>query len=366
MRAAILTAPHARLLVDQVTLASPRQGEVRVRIMSSGICGTDLHMLDGELGLPTPTVPGHEAAGIVEELGPGVSSLSVGDHVVLLWRSSCGRCVYCNSGRPALCDLGVRVRQTGRLLDGESRLRWQGQELYHFLGVSSFAEQCIVHESAAVRIRSDIPLDRAVLAGCAVMTGVGAVMNAAHLAAGSSVVVFGTGGVGLSVIQGAALLGAGVIIAVDMVPSKLDMARAFGATHTLLASDTIINDIQSLTEGRGTDVSFEAIGRVETMQQSIAAVRKGGTAIWLGLAPLGQSVSIDPLSLVQQEKTIRPCLYGSARPQVDIPRLLDLYRVGRLNLDAMVTAIYPLSRINDAVAAVRTGTVARCLLDPTQ
>jgi len=363
MKAAVLYAPGQALQVEELDLGAPQRGEVRVRLVASGLCGTDLHVLDGTLGAPLPAVLGHEGAGVVEEVGDGVITVEPGDHVVLLWRASCGRCLYCLSGRPALCDLGLRIRSTGRMLDGRSRL-WRGdQEIFHFLGVSAFAEACVVPEAAVVRIRRDVPLDRAVLLGCAVLTGVGAVFNAAAPPPGSRVAVFGAGGVGLNVVQGAALLSASTIIAVDVVPQKLALARQFGATHVIDARDgDAVEAIRDVTGGIGVDYSFEAIGSVRVSEQAVAAVRKGGMAVLVGLAPQGSTVSFDALALTQQEKTIRGSLYGSARPQIDIPRLLDLYMAGRLKLDELVTARYPLTAINDAVAALRTGTVARCLI----
>ncbi|HZS93123.1 MAG TPA: Zn-dependent alcohol dehydrogenase [Chloroflexota bacterium] len=345
-------------------MLAPRQGEVMVRMAASGVCGTDLHAIDGDLPLPLPCVLGHEGAGVVEEVGPGVTTLAPGDHVVLLWRASCGRCFYCSIGRPALCDLGLRIRQTGAMPDGETRFRRaDGQPIYHFLGASTFSEYTVLPEAGTVKVRPDVPLDLAALVGCGVITGVGAVMNAARVEAGSAVAVFGAGGVGLNVIQGAALVGAERIVAVDTRQSKLDLARRFGATHTVdAAHEDAVAAIQELTGGRGADYAFEAIGLPSAMAQAVAAVRKAGTVVVVGLAPAGATVGIDALALTQQEKTLRGSLYGSARPRLDIPRLLDLYVAGKLKLEELVTRRYPLQDVNTAVEDLRRGEVARALL----
>jgi NDMA-dependent alcohol dehydrogenase len=364
MKAAVLPAAGMDLQVEDLEVVAPRQGEVLVRLVAAGVCGTDLHAMDGDLALPLPCVLGHEGAGVVEEVGPGVTELVPGDHVVLLWRASCGRCFYCSIGRPALCDLGLRIRQTGAMPDGETRFRRPGgEQVRHFLGASTFAQYTVLPEVATVKIRADVPLDRAALIGCGVITGVGAVLNAAHVEAGSAVAVFGAGGIGLNMIQGAALVGAERIIAVDTRPAKLELARQFGATHAVDASrDDPVAAIAALTGGRGADYAFEAIGLPATVEQALACVRKAGTAVVVGLTSATATVSISPLTLVQQEKTLRGSLYGSARPRVDMPRLLDLYVAGKLKLDELITRRYPLDAVNDAVAALRRGEVARAVL----
>jgi len=364
MRAAVLPAAGMALQVEELTISPPRQGEVLVRLAAAGLCGTDMHAIDGELPLPLPCVLGHEGAGVVERVGPGVTELAPGDHVVLLWRASCGRCLYCSLGRPALCDLGLRIRQTGRMPDGQTRFhRADGQEIHHFLGASTFAQYTVLPEAATVKIRPDVPLELAALIGCGVLTGVGAVVYAAAVPAGSSVAVFGTGGVGLNVVQGAALVGAERIIAVDTRQNKLEMARTFGATHLVNATrEDPVAAVRALTQGRGADYAFEAIGLPATIAQALDCVRKAGTAVVVGLAAAGALVSIDPVALMQQEKTLRGSLYGSSRPRVDMPRLLDLYVAGKLKLDQLITRRYPLNEINDAVAAMRAGEVARAVI----
>ncbi len=364
IKAAVLTGAHTDLRVEELDLMPPRQGEVLVRMVAAGLCGTDLHAIDGDLAVPLPCVLGHEGAGVVEDIGPGVTDLIPGDHVILLWRASCGRCFYCSLGRPALCDMGLQIRQTGAMLDGETRFRRpDGEQIRHFLGASTFAERTVLPAAATVKIRPDVPLDRAALIGCGVMTGVGAVTNAAHVEVGSAVAVFGAGGVGLNVIQGAALVGAERIIAVDTRASKLDLARRFGATHTVDASShDPVAAIAALTNGRGADYAFEAIGLPATVAQALACVRKAGTAIVVGLTSPQALVEINPLALVQQEKTLRGSLYGSAQLRFDMPRLLDLYVAGKLKLDELITRRYPLAEVNDAVLALRRGDVARAVL----
>jgi Zn-dependent alcohol dehydrogenase len=248
--------------------------------------------------------------------------------------------------------------------DGETRFRRPGgEQIHHFLGASTFAEYTVLPEAATVKIRPDVPLDRAALIGCGVITGVGAVINAAQVDAGSSVAVFGAGGIGLNVVQGAALVGAERIIAVDTRASKLELARAFGATHTVDASrDDPVAVIAGLTAGRGADYAIEAIGLPQTVGQALACVRKGGTAVVVGLTSAEAMVGVNPLALVQQEKTLRGSLYGSARPRVDMPRLLDLYVAGKLKLDELITRRYPLAEANEAVGALRRGEVARAVL----
>lgn len=366
MKAVVLAMAGAGLEVEDLEILAPRQGEVLVRLTAAGLCGTDVHVLDGELPAPLPCVLGHEGAGIVEEVGPGVTTLARGDHVVALWRVSCGRCLYCSLGRPALCDLGLRVRQTGAMPDGETRLRRaDGTPIHHFLGASTFAEYAVLPEAGVVTIRPDVPLESAALIGCAALTGVGAVTNTAGVEAGSAVAVFGAGGVGLNIVQGAALVGSRQIIAVDTRAAKLELARRFGATQTVDASrDDPVRAIMELTDGVGADYAFEAIGLPATIEQALGCVRKAGTAVVVGLTPASARVSVDALALAQQEKTLRGSLYGSARPRLDIPRLLDLYAGGRLKLDELITRRYPLDAVGDAVTALRQGEVARALLVP--
>lgn len=362
-KAAILHEVGQRLDLREVEVLPPLAGEVLIRMAAGGVCHSDLHVMTGHLPAPLPAILGHEGSGIVAEVGAGVTTVKPGDHVIPLWRLSCGECEYCTGGRPALCPQGTEIRMTGRLSDGTSRFRLDGKEIKHFAGVSSFAEYSVVPEKAVLKIPEDLPLPKAALLGCAVITGVGAAINAARVRPGSSVAVFGTGGVGLNVVQGAAMAGAEKIIAVDLLESKLDYARKFGATHTVNASTgDPVAQIRTLTGGRGVDYAFEVIGFPTTMRQAYDALAKRGMAVIVGITPTSAEVSVPSLSLVYEERTLAGSLYGSARPKVDIPKLIDLYRAGKLKLDELLTRTYPFEQINEAYRALERGEVARSVV----
>ncbi|MDE2925731.1 MAG: Zn-dependent alcohol dehydrogenase [Acidobacteriota bacterium] len=362
-KAAILFDVGQRLDIREVDVAKPRAGEVLVRMAVGGICHSDLHVMTGHLNAPTPSILGHEGAGTVVETGSGVTSVRPGDNVIPLWRLSCGECEYCTLARPALCAVGMKIRSTGRLLDGSSRFSLDGSEIKHFLGVSTFSEYTVILEKALVKVPKDIPLQQAALLGCAVITGIGAVMNAARVTPGSQVAVFGSGGVGLNVIQGAALAGAEKIIAVDLLDNKLEMARQFGATHTVNASsDDPVEQVRSLTEQRGVDYAFEVIGLPKTVRQAFDSLAKRGEAIVLGVTPLETEVSVPIMPLIFEEKVLKGSVYGSSRPRIDIPKLMNLYRAGKLKLDELVTRTFSFDQINEAYAALERGEVARTVV----
>jgi Zn-dependent alcohol dehydrogenase len=362
MRAAVLYQAGAPLRVEEVDLAPPNPGEVRVRVAAAGVCHSDYHYMCGDLTANLPAVLGHEGAGVVEEVGPGVTSVAPGDHVVLLWRTSCGSCAYCSAGRPALCPAGMAMRASGRMADGTSRLSRGGEEIRHFLGVSCFAEQSVCSERAVLKIPDDVPLPVAAVAGCAVMTGVGAVVNTARVEAGSTVLVIGAGGVGLCAVMGAVLAGAARVVAADLSPTKLELATQFGATDVVNASrEDVPAAVRELTGG-GVDYAFEVIGLPETVTQAVRALKTGGTAVAIGVAPVGAAAQVNLLELVLQEKTLKGSIYGSTRPQADFPRLFDLYRRGRLPLDRLLTREWPLAQVNEAYDALLAGTVARSVL----
>lgn len=361
MKAAIYHGPKQPLRVQEVELLPPGRGEVLVRIAAAGVCHSDLHFVDGLIPHPAPAVLGHEGAGVVEAVGEGVTYVRPGDHVILSFIPTCGQCPYCIVGRPNLCTVGNRAATRGTLLDGTTRLRLGEQAVYHMTCTSCFAERAVVPESGLVKIREEMPLDRAALIGCGVMTGVGAAMNTARVQPGSTVAVIGCGGVGLNVIQGAALAGAAVIIAIDVIEGKLELARQFGATHTVNAArEDPVAAVRSLSPG-GADYAFEVIGRPETMRQAYDATRRGGMAVVVGLAPPGAELSIPAGSLLQ-EKVLTGSSYGGARPRVDFPRLVDLYLAGKLKLDELISRVYPLEEINDAFEAMRRGEVARSIV----
>ncbi len=361
-RAAVLHAAGQKLDVTHVDVQDPLPGEVLVRMAVGGVCHSDLHVMTGHLIAQLPAILGHEGAGVVAEVGPGVTAVKPGDHVIPLWRLSCGFCDYCAGGRPALCEEGTQIRMTGRLLDGTSRFRLGGAEVKHFAGVSTFSEYSVIPERALLKIPADFPLEKAALLGCGVITGVGAAFNA-PVTPGSSVAVFGTGGVGLNVIQGAAIAGAEKIIAVDLLESKLAFARAFGATHTVNASTgDPVKQVRDLAGGKGVDFAFEVVGLSTTMRQAYNSLRKRGKAIIVGVSPTMNEVSIPTLSLVYEERVLTGSLYGSARPKTDIPKLMDLYAAGKLKLDELLTRTYPFEQINEAYAALERGEVARSVV----
>jgi NDMA-dependent alcohol dehydrogenase len=365
MKAAVLYEAKQPLRMEEVELDGPRDGEVLVRIGAAGVCHSDYHFMNGDLPIGLPCVLGHEGAGVVEEVGRGVTAVVPGDHVVLLFRPNCGHCEFCSQGRPALCWMAGQLRNTGHMLDGTSRLHLDGAEIRHFLGVSCFAERTVVPEQGVVPIPRDVPLEVAALVGCAVMTGVGAVMNTAKVNPGAAVLVIGAGGVGLNCVMGAALVGAEPIIVADLVDSKLETAMDFGATHTVNAkTHDLVEGVRELTDGEGVDFAFEAIGNPRAMTQAFQSLRRGGTATAVGIAPLGSQVTINAGDLVYQEKTLRGSYYGSTRPQADMPRLLQLYKAGKLPIDRLISRRYPLERVNEAYEALLAGEVARSVLIP--
>jgi len=352
MKAAVLYQPHLPLVVEEVDLRGPGPGEVVVRLAASGVCHSDYHVVKGEWANDLPIVLGHEGAGVVEEVGEGVATVEPGDHVVLSWMPNCGRCTYCITGRPHLCDHPPEVDQASGMWKDNHRLNL-------FAHVASFAEYTLVPESGAIPIREEMPLDRASLLGCGVMTGVGAAINTARVRPGSTVAVFGCGGVGLNVIQGAALAGAGRIIAVDLTEEKLMFARRFGATDGVnAAGQNPVEAIGELTGGAGVDYAFEAIGNLQAMEQAYASVRKGGMAVIVGMPPHGERMSF-PATLLYGERRLTGSLYGSANLRVDIPRLVDLYLAGKLDLDTLITRRYALEEVNEAFAAMGAGQVGR-------
>lgn len=360
-RAAVLHNYDSPLTVEAITLDDPEPGEVIVRLAACGVCHSDLHMISPVFKNPLPVVLGHEGAGIVERVGPQVTSVAPGDHVVLTWIPSCGRCRYCASGRPALCN----NRQGVERRDGATQLRLHdahGDGLHQLLDAGAFAEHALVREEGVIPINADIPLEVASLVGCGVLTGVGAVVRTARVEPGSVVAVFGAGGVGLNVIQGAVLAGAARIIAVDLRPAALAIARQFGATDTVDASDPANSNpakaVRQMTGG--VDYSFEVVGRPETIAQAWESLAPGGKAVVVGLTP--QSSKVELRADFLSEKALLGCIFGSSIPRVDVPRALSLYRSGRLKLDELVAQRYPLDGVNDALDALRAGTTGRGVL----
>ncbi len=360
MKAAVLYDYNAPMVIEEVQLDDPGVGEVLVKMTASGVCRSDLHVLKGEWKSPLPTILGHEAAGRIEAVGPGVTRVKAGDPIVLSFKPHCGYCEYCMSGRPHLCTgMGGRA---GTLPGGHIRLSKDGNLIYHFAATASFAEYAVIHESSAVAIGPETPLELAALVGCSVTTGVGAVLNTAQVRPGSTVAVIGCGGVGLNVIQGARFAGASRIIGVDISQEKLEFAERFGATDTVDArEENPVTAIRQLTGG-GADYAFEVLGSGETVRTAFESVRTGGTAVAVGMAAVGEYAQIDAYLLAAQEKTLKGCFYGSARTHVDMPRYIALAQAGKLDLDSLVTRHYPLEDINEAYAALERGEVGRGLI----
>ncbi|MGH3023042.1 MAG: zinc-binding dehydrogenase [Gaiellaceae bacterium] len=362
MQAAVLWEPGLPVEVREVELESPRAGEVLVKIAACGVCASDLHVVDGDLPEPLPLVLGHEASGVVVETGQGVERLEPGDHVVLALVPSCGKCAACREGRRNFCDLAEVMSSSGTLADGTSRLYADGRRLHHFNSVSSFAEYAVVPHSVAVPIRKDVSLETAALVGCAVLTGYGAVVRTAAVEKGASVAVWGCGGVGLNVVQSARLAGARPIVAVDTRPEKLALAERLGATATVLASseEDPAAVVRELTGG-GVDYAFEAIGREETIRAAWDSLRPGGTAVVLGLPPKGSTVTVDTWGFIN-EKSLKGSYLGSARIDEDVPRLVDLYHAGELNLDDLVSDRLALADLPEAFERLRRGEALRQLV----
>jgi S-(hydroxymethyl)glutathione dehydrogenase / alcohol dehydrogenase len=322
------------------------------------VCHSDLHFVDGLYMWPTPAILGHEAAGVVEKVGSQVSYLKPGDHVIACLSVFCGYCEDCMAGRPNLCS---NKAATQRAMTDPPRIAQSGAPVFQFADLSSYAEKMLVHENALVKVGDDLPLDRAALIGCGVMTGVGAAINTAKVAPGSTVAVFGAGGVGLACIQGARVAGARMIIAVDKFKNKLELAKKLGATHGVDASGgDAVAQIKSLTGG-GVDYSFEAIGLKVAAEQAYACLGVGGVATIVGMIPLGQKVEIDGTSLLR-EKRIQGCFMGSNRFRIDMPHIIELYQQGRIDLDDMITRRGKLGDVNEAFRAMKAGEVARTVL----
>ncbi len=360
--AAVFYAPHTPFTVESLDLQPPQAGEVLVKMAAAGVCHSDWHLMTGATNHPLPVVPGHEGAGVVEAVGAGVTRLQPGDHVALNWAPSCGHCFYCLRGRPSLCQTYVEPIWAGTMLDGTTRLTKNGQPVYHFSALACFADYVVVPDVCCVPLPKAVPFEIAALIGCAVTTGVGAVLNTAKVEPGSSVVVIGAGGVGLSVIMGAKLAGAAQIIALDAHEAKGDMALAFGATDFLLNHPETNDAVRQMTGGRGADYVFEAVGIPALQEQSLELTRPGGTAVLVGISPMGSGTNLPGAILTRQEKTVTGSYYGTANTARDFPLYADLYQKGKLDLDRLISKKYPLEKINEAYADMLSGGVARGVL----
>ena len=362
-RAALFVKPGEPFRIETLDLEAPRAGEVLVEMGAAGVCHSDWHLMTGATRHPVPVVPGHEGAGTVAGVGAGVTRVRPGDRVALNWAPSCGECFYCKHGRPSLCRTYVEPIWAGTMLDGTTRFSLDGRPVYHFSALACFAERIVVPEVCCVPMPHEIPMDVAALIGCAVTTGVGAVLNTAQVAAGSSVAVIGVGGVGLSVLLGARLAGAERIIAVDRHEGKGDLALAFGATDFVVNGPEATAEIRRLTDGRGADYVFEAVGLPALQEQALAAARPGGTAVLVGISPMGSATNLPGAILTREEKTVMGSYYGTADPSREFPRLAALYLEGRLDLDRLVTQRYRLDQINLAYADMLAGETARGVVE---
>jgi Zn-dependent alcohol dehydrogenase len=354
MKAAVCHEFGKPLAVQEIAIASPQAGEVKVKLAACAICHSDIHYMDGAWGGALPAVYGHEAAGVVEDVGPGITGLVPGDHVVVTLIRSCGGCHFCSQGKPVMCDTSFRLDTDGPLRSAD------GGAIHQGLRTGAFAEQVLVDASQIVRVPKDLPLDSASLLACGVITGLGAVVNTAEVRPGSDIVVIGTGGVGLNSVQGAALSGARTVIAIDLSEHKLTASRAFGATHTLDPLKVDAKDaVRSLTQGRGADYVFVTVGAKAAIEQGFELLSRGGTLVIVGMPASGVTTAFDPATFANEGRRVLGSKMGSTRLQVDVPKLVDLYRQGRLKLDDLISDRYPLEEINEAIASVKRGEALR-------
>jgi S-(hydroxymethyl)glutathione dehydrogenase/alcohol dehydrogenase len=362
-RAAVLDRIGGPLAIQTLEMGALQPHDVLVRVRATGLCHTDLEVIQGSLRYPTPIVLGHEGAGVVEDVGRSVTRVTRGDRVVLSWNPHCGHCFYCERGLPILCEPFKQTEPKGHLLDGASRMTRNGEKVHHFFTTSSFAEYTVVTESSAIPVPAEVPFDRACIIGCGVMTGIGAVVRKARIAAGSLVAVVGCGAVGLNAIQGARLLNAGRIIAVDMSRERLAIAQRLGATDAIIASqDDVAAQIRALTGGRGADYVFEAAGNKGAFRLSVEAVRPGGEVVWLGKIDVDEEVPFRWGTLMGEKRIVRSS-YGDARPARDFPWIAREYLAGRVKLDELITRRIRLDDINDGFAAMARGEGIRSVIE---
>ena len=356
--AAVLHNANTPYSIETVELDPPRRGEVLVKVRAAGVCRSDLHFQKGDATIAMPAVMGHEGSGIVQATGEGVTLVKPGDRVILSFVPNCGHCHSCETGQPHLCD--EHARTTGKLFDNTSRLHTlSGQDLTHMGKVACFAEYAVVPEAGCIPASARLDFPQMALIGCSVTTGVGAVLFNGGVAPGDSVAVIGCGGVGLNVVQGARLAGATTIVAVDVKEGALDFARKFGATHTVNVRDGhAVRQVHEITGG-GAHVAFEAYGGGATTRMAVEMIRKRGTAVIVGIAPLGDTAAIEPVAVTRMEKTIRGCYYGSSRPRQDMPRIAEWYTRGLLDIDGLITRQYTLAEINRAYEDLETDAVGR-------
>jgi alcohol dehydrogenase len=359
-------AKSAPIAIEELELDGPGPGEVLVEMGAAGLCHSDLSVINGSRPRPLPMVLGHEAAGVVRELGAGVQGFKPGDHVVFSFVPACRRCLECVSGRPAMCRVGAAANGAGTLLGGGRRFKRNGKPVNHHLGVSGFSELSVCSQDSLVKIDPAFPLDKAALFGCAIATGVGAVVNTARVEPASSVAVFGLGGVGLAAVMGAKAAGAHPIVAVDVLASKFELARKLGATHTVDASQGDPPAAVRELTGGGAAYVFDATGVAKVLEQAFAATARGATTVVIGLPHPDHRVTLSPLAIVAEERVIKGCYMGSAIPWRDVPRFIELYRAGALPMDAMITGTVAFEGLNEAFDRLDRGEAVRQILRPNE
>jgi S-(hydroxymethyl)glutathione dehydrogenase/alcohol dehydrogenase len=358
--AAVLYEVKKPVVIEEVELLEPGAHEVLVRWAANGVCHSDLHVITGDLPHPLPVVLGHEAAGVVERVGAGVETVKPGDHVCSSYIPSCGKCGYCIGGQPTMCALRDKPRWF--MLDGTPRFRKNGTSLHHFLQVAGYATHSVLMEESVIPIRKDAPLDVVCLVSCGVLAGAGPVFNRAKVPPGASVAVFGCGGVGLNTIQAARLVGAGKIIAVDVLPQKLAWAEEFGATHVVnAATENPVARVQALSGTGGVDFAFEVVGTPATIEQALSSTHRGGTCVVVGVSPAGTRLSIDP-GLILQQRVLTGSSFGGGHQRTDVPMLIDLYMSGKYKINELITRRVPLGDLNLAFDAMLKGEVKRSVV----
>jgi Zn-dependent alcohol dehydrogenase len=361
MKAAVSYEINSAMRVEEVTLDEPQGHEVLVKLVAAGTCHSDLHFLKGDIPVPLPVVMGHEGAGIVEKVGPDVTTLKPGDHVILMVAFSCGKCRFCVAGRPTLCVENLLIQMMASLPGGGIRLHKGDKQLHHLFGLACFAEYTVVHERSAVKIRKDAPLDVVCLLGCGTSTGIGAVLNTAGIKAGESIIIYGCGGVGLSALMAAKLAGAGMIIAVDTLERKLEMAKTLGADY-LINSSQEDPQLKALTiSGGGVDYAVPCVGNADAIMKSFGSIHAGGKCVVVGLPPISITLNVAPFELLQG-KILTGTTQGDVNTFIDVPRYVDLYMDGKLPIDKLITKRCKLDEINEAYRALEKGEVIRTII----